>query len=304
MSREARKSIPTQAAQSPRPLRLWELLIRPRLFLCVMLIASGMAVAPFVPVWWRQLRSQDQYCITPGDIVVNPPHEWVPEQLLQEVLAEFPPSMSLLDESLVVQVAAAFEGNPWIESVLHVQKTRDGIDVEVVYRKPVMFVKTELGFYPVDGSSVLLPPTDFSEEDTKLLPVFVSVAASPTGGAGQVWTDATILSAVSLAQCLAPGGDTSKYWDPFGLASMHVESSDDAATEFFFLRTDGGSEIIWGQSPHQEFTPLEPTFEQKLARLEQYCEQYGDFESPAGPYHIDIRHFEHISRKPLDQSIR
>ncbi len=305
MSRPVRKPSPAQPAQPPRPIRLWELLFRPRLFLCVLLIAGGMAVSPFVPVWWRQLRSQDQYRITPTDIVVNSPNEWVPEQLLQELLAEFPPSISLLDESLVSQVASAFEGNPWIESVQNVHETRDGIEVEVVYRRPVMFVKTELGYYPVDGSGVLLPPTDFLPGDTEKLPIFVSEGASPTGGAGQVWNDTVVLSAVSLAQCLAPEGDVSKYWDRFGLDSLHVEpGAGEAADQAFSLRTTGGTQIIWGRSPRQEFAPLEPTAEQKLARLEQYCEQYGDFDSPAGPYHIDIRHFEHISRKPLEPSIR
>ncbi len=305
MSREVRKPSPSRSAQPPRPLRLWELLIRPRLFLCVLLIAGGMAVSPFVPVWWRQLRSQDQYRITPADIVVNPPHEWVPEQLLQEILAEFPPSISLLDESLVTQVAVAFEGNPWIESVQHVHKTSDEIEVEVVYRRPVMFVKTELGYYPVDGSGVLLPPTDFLPGDTDKLPIFVSDESSPTGAAGQIWNDSLVLSAVSLAQTLVPDGDISKFWTRFGLASLHVEAGNgEAPNETFILQTTGGSQIIWGRSPRQEFTPLEPTAEQKLARLEQYCDQYGDFESPAGPYHIDIRHFEHISRKPLEPSIR
>jgi hypothetical protein len=288
----------------PRTIRLWELLFRPRLFLLVLLIAAGMAVAPFVPVWWNRLRSQDEFRISPNDIRVNSPHAWVPEQLLQEVFAELPPSLSLLDDSLVTQVAAFFERNPWIESVAHVRMTRAGIDVEVVYRRPVLFVKTAIGVYPVDARGVLLPPTDFSLDDAGNLPVFVSGDATPTGGPGQTWNDPLVLSAVSLAECLVPQGDMTKYWDRFGLESLRVESDGDESTAAFILTTHGGSEIIWGRSPRQEFTPLEPTTEQKLSRLEQYSEQYGDFESPDGPYHIDIRHFEHITRKPLDQSIR
>jgi hypothetical protein len=169
-----------------------------------------------------------------------------------------------------------------------------------------LLIRTQLGLYPVDVAGVLLPPTDFAEEDVTRLPVFHHTGGSPTGRAGQVWNDPIVLAAVSLAECLMPNGDRSLYWGRFGLESLHIAAtSQDAADEVsLLLRTAGGSEILWGRSPRQEFTPLEPTTEQKLARLEQYFEQYGDFESPAGPYHIDIRHFEHISRRPLEPSIR
>ncbi len=307
MSRVARPSARKGAAEpESRPLRLWELLFRPRLMLGVLLIAGGIAIAPFLPVWWDQLRNQEEYRITPSDIVVTPPNEWVPPQLLQEVLAEFPPRMSLLDDSLLTDIAVAFARNPWIESVEQVRKTREGIEVDLVYRRPVLFVKTELGFYPVDAAGILLPPTDFSEEDTAKLPVFESAGASPSGGAGHVWSDPAVLAAVSLAECLVPEGDASLYWERFELVSIHAAAGSENATpeESFLLRTRGGTEILWGRSPRQEFSPLEPTTEQKLARLVQYCEQYGDFQSPSGPYHIDIRHFEHISRKPLEPSYR
>lgn len=298
-----------KAADEPRPIRLWELLFRPRLVLLILLIAGGLAFAPFVPIWRQRLRSQEEFRITPADIVVNPPHDWAPEQLVQEILAECPPVMSLLDESLVNQVAEAFERNPWIESVDEVRKSREGIEVAVTYRMPVMFVKNSLGYYPVDGVGVMLPPTDFSAEDTERLPVFVSGGSSPTGKAGEAWDDAVVLSAVALAQYLVPDGDTSLHWDRFRLATLHVEEvvgseTGELAAPVFLLRTDGGSEIVWGRSPREEFAPLEPTPEEKLARMVYYCEQFGDFESPSGPYRIDIRPFERISQRPLDPSIR
>ncbi len=162
MSRAARPPARKGAAEpESRPLRLWELLFRPRLMLGVLLIAGGIAIAPFLPVWWDQLRNQEEYRITPSDIVVTPPNEWVPPQLLQEVLAEFPPRMSLLDDSLLTDIAVAFARNPWIESVEQVRKTREGIEVDLVYRRPVLFVKTELGFYPVDAAGILLLPPTF-----------------------------------------------------------------------------------------------------------------------------------------------
>ena len=45
--------------------------------------------------------------------------------------------------------------------------------------------------------------------------------------------------------------------------------------------------------------PGELTGEQKLGRVQKYLAEFASFERPAGPYEIDIRHWEEISRRPL-----
>jgi hypothetical protein len=41
------------------------------------------------------------------------------------------------------------------------------------------------------------------------------------------------------------------------------------------------------------------TSSQKLARLEKYVAEFGAFDRPTGPYEIDIRHWQEITRRPL-----
>jgi hypothetical protein len=66
----------------------------------------------------------------------------------------------------------------------------------------------------------------------------------------------------------------------------------------FVLLTSGGSRIYWGRGPQAQY-PGEIPASQKLARLERYLAQFGSFDQPQGPYEIDIRHWQEISRKQL-----
>ena len=76
--------------------------------------------------------------------------------------ADFPRNLSLLDDRLVDQVAAAFQKDAWVERVVSVRKdfTRR-LTVVLEYRKPVAFVVTETDHYPVDKNAMLLPPPSF-----------------------------------------------------------------------------------------------------------------------------------------------
>ena len=88
----------------------------------------------------------------------------------------------------------------------------------------------------------------------------------------------------------------------FGLTSIVAPQRPDPkvspAELTFELTSKGGSVIVWGRPPGTNH-PGELTVEQKVGRLERYLEQFGSFDGPHGPYEIDIRHWQEISRRPL-----
>jgi hypothetical protein len=63
------------------------------------------------------------------------------------------------------------------------------------------------------------------------------------------------------------------------------------------LQAKGGSTIIWGRAPGTDH-PGELTSAQKVARLDKYVTEFGSFSRPSGPYEIDIRHWQEITRRP------
>ena len=78
------------------------------------------------------------------------------------------------------------------------------------------------------------------------------------------------------------------------------------------LMAKGGSRIIWGHAPatsHPETGkpeaghPGELSTKQKIGRLDEYVTKFGGFDSPQGPYQIDIRHWRDISRTPLSAEL-
>jgi hypothetical protein len=64
------------------------------------------------------------------------------------------------------------------------------------------------------------------------------------------------------------------------------------------LESTGGSRIQWGRMPGSTY-PGELEATQKVGRLDQYLREFGSYHLPQGPYAIDIRHWQEITRKPL-----
>jgi hypothetical protein len=58
--------------------------------------------------------------------------------------------------------------------------------------------------------------------------------------------------------------------------------------------------VVWGRPPGNDH-PGELEATQKIRRLEKYLADYGDYGQPNGPYEIDIRHWQEITRRPLAQ---
>lgn len=277
------------------------------MLLALALLIAGVHLYPSLQGWLPNLEELPDYRCSVADIRVTTPDRWVPADLLQRIIveAELPKEVSLLDETLAERIATAFADNPWIEQVETVRISRQhGIEVLVTYRSPAVMVQVAGGLYPVDRHGVLLPPDDFTAADIASFPILRAVQQPPAGPAGSKWEQPVVQGGARLADALTPGGDLSRYWRAFGLQAIEPipgEDTDRGVTNFALLTTSG-SRILWGRPPGED--ELEPSAEQKLARLESY------FAAHAGPdgipprKQIDIRHFDTIEVISLDSADR
>jgi hypothetical protein len=114
-----------------------------------------------------------------------------------------------------------------------------------------------------------------------------------------------VLGAARLAEALlqAPSGQPS-HWQRLNLIAIHVPTLDGRTNIedlSYELIAPGGSRIVWGRAPGSGH-PGELSVEQKIGRLQKYVSDFGGFDRPHGPYEIDIRHWQEISRRPLSAS--
>lgn len=273
---------------------------RPARLAKLSLLVGVVTLLPYVVQRLPSLASRSEYRLVTKQIRLVPaPESPVPGNLLDQVReqAKLPRELSLLDEKLASKLADAFAGHPWIAKVVSVRKSYPAtVTVEVKYRAPVGMVQVKGGRFPIDASGVVLPPGDFTAEDLKRYPTIQGLVSSSSIRPGMAWKDPSLLAAARLAELLAPK------WGELQLESIVVPSRSGPASDstriVLELRTSGGSKIIWGRAPGTEH-PGELTTVQKIGRLEKYLTEFGGFDRPNGPYEIDIRHWQEISRRPL-----
>ncbi|HEY2253190.1 MAG TPA: hypothetical protein VGH74_19085 [Planctomycetaceae bacterium] len=293
--------------QPARPSRLAHVgrrIYRPITLATAAAVVLGGLFLPRLANLLPDLSQRDEYLLSANEIEITQPPHWVPHNLVAQIVenANLPSRLSLLDKNLVGEIAEAFQLNPWVEEVVSVSKSFPAKVVVVLsYRQPVAMVEVRQGQYPIDRHGVLLPPQDFSVADTRSYPTVTGVVSTPQGPAGTEWGDEVVAGAAELAAELGP------HWKKFCLVSIVAPRSAEAHGKIdqgvFVLLAKGGSRIIWGHAPGtsnlESSHPGELSTKQKIGRLEEYVTKFGGFDSPQGPYQIDIRHWRDISRMPL-----
>ena len=274
-------------------------LFQPGLLAAVMLLIAAISFGPRLMKSLPDLSGLEEFRLPAREIEVTPPPHWVPHDLIEQVLAQsqLPDELSLLDKGLTARIAEAFQHHPWVEEVVRVTKSTPAqVKVELTYRQPAAMVQVKQGLYPVDRLGVLLPPGDFSPAEARRYPLIVNAATPPQGSVGTSWGDVAVTGAAQIAAAL------NMHWKDFGIDYIEIPPVATARPTIdelvYHLHTTGGSRIIWGRAPENSH-PGELTAAQKIGRMEEYVTRFGGFDQPHGPYEIDIRHLQLISRKPL-----
>lgn len=270
----------------------------------LMLLACAAGSAVLTPWLLRQLpdlKSRPEYRVPFAEIELSPaPSGAVPNDLIRQVQRqrEFPEEVSILDRTLAKRLAAAFREHPWIDAVREVRMTNPPrIVINVSYRRPVALISAKTGFYPIDPEGVLLPPTDFTPKDAERYPVVKNIRSIPAGPAGVSWGDPVVFASARLADTLRND------WPELKLTAIIAPKPSKAETDpadlLFDLAAQGGSKIVWGRAPGSGH-PGELSAAQKIGRLHKYLREFGGYDQPRGPYEIDIRHWQEITRRPLN----
>lgn len=289
-------------AQTPPPSEstFIEWFFRPAMLFRMSLVAGVFAMWPYAIQKLPSLGSRAEYQIPFSSIELIPePERPVPMNLLEQVADQsgMPRDLSILSENVTFELTKAFRRHPWVSKVVRVRKSYPAkITVELEYRKPVMMAQVQGGRIPVDLYGVILPTSDFSATDASQYPLLQNVPSRPKVRPGSAWEDPAILAAARVADAL------SEHWQSLKLEAILMPKLKDSSVQpndvILELLGKGGSKIVWGRPPGSDH-PGELESTQKIRRLEKYLADFGDYNQPHGPYEIDIRHWEEISRRPL-----
>jgi len=260
-----------------------------------------------------QVRGRERYTIAFADIDCPPPPGQERTDFLGEVqyLGGLPARLHVLDPDLKQGLAGAFARHPWVDKVERVELGSQKVQVQLVYRTPVLAVidweqspqgpwamvearssrtlgarNAMLPALAVDGQGNLLPAAALS---VKGLPILYSKVAPPGGAAGTPWKDATVTAAARIASLLQP------YQDRLHLEDFELEGGN------FVLSTPPGVKVLWGSAPGAEGAG-EAKAEQKVQRLLEYHETHGRLGSPDEPCEHDVRPSSQADHRALSRS--
>lgn len=301
MTRRAPTKTTTTASRPNRLTGLRRRFYRPAVLLVLGLLPMSVVVVTAIRRSLPDLSTRPEYRVTAESIELVDPPPWVPERFVERSLgeADLPPTMSLLDDDLVTDLAKAFEQSPWVEEVGEIRKLPTGrVLADLRFRRPVAVVRANRVSYPVDAHGVLLPAEDFDPVRARGLPHIVNITTEPAE-VGSAWVDPVLHGAAAIADSLA------EEWAALGFAAIRLRREDSRGKEardlVYEIVTRERSLVVWGRAPGSSH-PGELTVPQKVGKLTRYLEKFESFEKPNGPYEIDIRHWREITRQRLATS--
>lgn len=262
--------------------------------------AVGLVVFfPYLIQRLPNLSARPEYRLSTKEIRLVPaPERPIPVNLLEQIRLQnhLPRELSLLDPGLCEKLGTAFARHPWVARVVSVQKSFPAqVTVTLEYRRPVAMVQVKGGRIPIDAAGTVLPSEDFGVADVVNYPTIRQAGSSSLVRQGGRFKHPGLYGAVQLAELLGAK------WNSLGLEAIELpriqdgtQAADDIQLQ---LQAKVGSSILWGRAPGTDH-PGELTAEQKVARLEKYLSEFGAFDRPNGPYEIDIRHWQEITRRP------
>lgn len=245
--------------------------------------------------WGDRIAKGPEYLLRPEniEITVEQP-DWIKSDVRAEAVRDGSlGDLSILDKQLTVKVAQAFAMHSWVEQVTRVSKHYPArVVVELTYRKPVAMVevwtpKNGDGLLPIDINGVLLPPSDFTAEQTRdYLRISVPNAA-PAGPVGTAWGDSRVAGAARIAAVFEGR------WKALGLYRITARQADPISNSSppstYELLTKNGVRVIWGKPPAADSAVEAKAALAKVAKLAEYVESNGSLESMTEATEIDLR---------------
>jgi hypothetical protein len=198
--------------------------------------ASAAVVAGLILAgrWARDwLDRKGHFAVALADVECPVPPGLDRATFLSEVqfLGGLPDHLSAIDPTMVLRLASAFAGHPWVEEVHSVSlRGPDGPRADLTFRVPILALRGRA----VDRHGVLLPATAPVND----LIAYRGPADLPKNPAGAPWGDANVESAARIANVLAPFQEK--------LRLTHVDTTRDG---FVFI---GRVTVRWGRDDENE----------------------------------------------------
>ena len=244
--------------------------------------------------WGPRITASDQYLLQVEHVQINPPPEWVRADVRGEVVRDAGlEGRSILDRQLTVTVAQAFLMHSWVEHVSHVRKHSHPprVTVELRYRKPVAMVEVVLnqlpGLLPVDAEGVLLPPEDFSAQQTHDYLRISVPHALPAGPVGTPWGQSQVHEAARIAALFE------EHWKTCGFYRIQLTPSgtpdSNRIEPVFELQSRKGAAIIWGRSPDLHDEADAKAALAKVAAVLKHVQMHGSLATAPPGTHLDLR---------------
>ncbi|MEM7456751.1 MAG: hypothetical protein AAF456_20575 [Planctomycetota bacterium] len=266
------------------------------------LIATTVVVTTAIATWGQfrdDIVQVEDFRLEPRNIVVSsPPPAWTSDdEIKQLVLSRLDDTgASTLNADLVPGTAGLFQSVGWVESIRRIEKTRDQLEIDLVYRNPVGLVKIggQRPWLPVDREGVIFDGNlvRASQPESSVVENFLLIYVFQPEVAGlstwQQWPDSRIQGAARISEWLVP------HWQRLGIkqiVSLHAPG-EPAMNGDYELRPRNGDEgtvIVWGNAPGMEATG-EATPAQKIAAINEYVTSNGPLENaPQRGLVVDVR---------------
>lgn len=243
-----------------------------------------------------------EYQLTEENIILPPVPQWADQDLRQLVLDSSPnETTSILDTQLVSRTAGVMKSVGFVETVRSVDKSKNQLKIDLVYRRPVAVVElsettfparpnasavlVETALVPVDRLGVLMPE---NIADQQWLPkIFIPFPAHHENRTTwQAWPDERIQDAAAISSLFEDSAKT------IGLAWIvskrhpQVHEKENAPFELWPDKAQG-TIIIWGNAPGKE-SDGEASVENKLKVLDELIAAYGPLSNTVSR-RVDIR---------------
>jgi hypothetical protein len=210
-----------------------------------------------------------------------------------------PDSTSLLDTSLVPKTAKVFQEIGFVERVRSIEKSKAGLDIDLVYRQPVAVVelsqitlrqtwptnqRDKKVLLPVDRQGVLMPESVGTGRSLPVITIPFPKDFSKLTTWGD-WPDDRIVDAAAI------GSVTDQGWASVGISTIYTRRfrETDAARSAipFELWSGSGTRIVWGNAPGKEVEG-EASVAAKLSALNKLVAQH-DMLNKINLGRVDIR---------------
>jgi hypothetical protein len=246
--------------------------------------------------WGDQITADGDYVLRAESVQVTPPPAWVRADVRADVVRDGGlTGLSLLDPQLTVKVFQAFSAHSWVENVSRVSKgppdSPARVVVEMTYRKPVAMVEVVLngqpGLLPVDGDAILLPPHDFTADQTREFLRIAVPHATPSGPVGTAWGQSEVHEAARIAVLFQ---DVWKKCGLYRIQLVPVGAADSTQiVPTFELQSRSGASVIWGRAPDLRNETDAKTALAKVASVLKHVEINGSLETAPATTTLDVR---------------